>query len=521
MDLGMVTRLTRDFPGFLRAPITVDRATRDLKARLAQREEYFLGTVEQMIYGHPRSPYLQLLRAAGCESGDLTTLVEREGLDGALIRLTDAGVYVTFDEFKGRKEAVRGSQRFAFAEADFDNPRVPHHFEVRSGGTRGPGTVVKVNLDFIGERAVSTAVALAAHRLEQADHVIWLMAGVTQMLIYAKLGRAPIAWFYPLKPLAFDLHAGSWFMAALSRLSATRLPLPAFLDLMDPGTLAVWLGMRLREGRRLCVTTYASSAVRVAEAARARGIGLDGVSFITLGEPFTEAKRRALEAAGAQTLVRFAFTEAGIIGYQCATPQAPDDLHCFTDNFGLVQRRRAVGGEQIMVDALLVTSLLPSAPKILLNVESGDHGILTQKPCGCSLGALGLTTHLSEIRSFEKLSGEGMTFVQTDLLRVLEEVLPVRFGGTAADYQVVEEEEQGILRLFLIISPRVEALDENGARRVFLEELEKEGGFATVGARIWQRADTVSVRRQWPLATKAGKILPFQLVKRSGGAQDG
>jgi hypothetical protein len=526
MDVGMLARLARDFPGFLRMPVTVETAATLVRARLERREDSFIRMAERMIYPHPRSPYLQLLRAAGCEFGDLKTLVDREGLDRALVRLADAGVYLTFDEFKGRREAVRGRQRFAFAEADFDNPWGRQHFEIRSGGTRGPGTVVKVPLEFVGEIAVSTALALHAHGLSACDHVIWLMGGVTPTLIYAKLGSAPLAWFYPLRPLSMAVQAGTRYLALLGRLARTRLAAPTFLDLMAPGELAVRLGTWLGQGRRVCVTTYASSAVRVAEAARARGMSLDGVSFITLGEPFTEAKRRVLETVGARPLVRFAFTEAGVIGYQCARPEGPDDLHCFTDRYGLIRRRRPAVGDAVPVDALLVTSLAPSAPKVLLNVESGDHGTIAQKPCGCELGAMGLNTHLSDIRSFEKLSGEGMTFVQTDLLGVLEDVLPARFGGAPTDYQVVEEEERGILRLALIISPRVGTIDETAARRAFVAALEKQGGLATTGARIWLRADTVVVRRQWPLATKAGKILPFQLVKvqlvkGSGGAHDG
>jgi hypothetical protein len=146
-------------------------------------------------------------------------------------------------------------------------------------------------------------------------------------------------------------------------------------------------------------------------------------------------------------------------------------------------------------------------------VETGDYGLIERRECGCEMGAGGLTTHVSGIRSFEKLSGEGMTFVQTDLLRVLEEVLPARFGGTAADYQVVEEEVNGILRLALIISPRLEAIDEDAARETFLTELGHEGGLERLGAEFWRRAHTVTVKREWPKATKAGKILPFQLER--------
>ena len=214
--------------------------------------------------------------------------------------------------------------------------------------------------------------------------------------------------------------------------------------------MARWLVDRVKHGNGVCVTTYASSAVRIAAAAKEKGVSLDGVCFITLGEPFTEAKQRIVEAAGARGLVRYAFTEGGIIGYGCTIPRASDDVHFLNDCYELIQRSRAVGDAGVAVDAFLFTSLLPAAPKILLNVESGDYGIVERRDCGCGLGAVGLTTHLASIRSFEKLSGEGMTFVQTDLLRVLEDVLPARFGGTGTDYQVLEEEEDGILRLILI-----------------------------------------------------------------------
>jgi phenylacetate-coenzyme A ligase PaaK-like adenylate-forming protein len=370
-----------------------------------------------------------------------------------------------------------------------------------------------MHLAFVTEMATSTALAFDVHGLGAHDHVIWLVGGVTPMLIYTKLGRPPVVWVFPVQPLPFPVRAGSRFLAALGRMCGTPLPVPAFHDLADPGGLAEHLSALLTSGRRLCVTGYASSAVRIAAAARERGTSLSGVCFITLGEPFTEGKRRIVEDSGARALVRYAFTEGGILGYACGTPAESDDLHFFTDCYGLVQRHRPVGSTELEVDAFLVTSLLPPAPKILLNVETGDYGRIENRPCGCALGAAGLTTHVSRIRSFEKLSGEGMTFVQTDLLRVLEQVLPARFGGTGADYQVVEEEQNGILKLFLTISPRVGTVDERAARDAFLKELGREGGFEQVGVEFWRRAETVSVRREWPKATKAGKILPFQIEK--------
>ncbi|MDR7418066.1 MAG: hypothetical protein QN178_04050 [Armatimonadota bacterium] len=512
-DAGILARLTRDLPAFLRAPLTYGQAQARSAERLAQREARFLAMAERAIYAHPVSPYLRLLRSAGCDYADLRALVAARGLEGALSHLAASGVYVTFDEFKGRREAVRGSQRFAFRDVDFDNPTVAPHFEVRSGGTRGPATAVRTHLDFVTEMATSTALAFRVHGLATHDHVIWLVSGVTPMLIYARLGRPPLAWLYSVHPLPFAVRAGSQYLAALSRLLGRPLPPPAFHDLADPAGMAARLAAWLGAGRKVTVTTYASSGVRISAAAQERGIDLRGVCYITLGEPFTAGKRKIVEASGAQALVRYAFTEGGILGYACGTPQESDDLHVFTDCYGLVQRRRTVGETGPEVDAFLVTSLLPSAPKVLLNVETGDYGLVERRACGCEMGACGLTMHVSRIRSFEKLSGEGMTFVQTDLLRVLEEVLPARFGGTGADYQVLEEEENGILKLSLIISPRLGEIDEDRARETFLEELGQEGGLEKMGAEFWRRARTVSVRRQWPKSTRAGKILPFQLEK--------
>jgi len=511
-DLAKLARVSRDLPRFLRAPVEVGRAIDTIGSRLATREPRFLALAERAVYARPSSPYLRLLRAAGCELDDLRQLVQRDGLEGALERLAAAGVYLTFDEFKGQREVVRGSQRFAVAEEELDNPDVSPHLEARSGGTRSRGTSVKMALPYFFELASHTAVALHANGLGHYDHAFWVQVA-TPGLIYAGLGRPPLAWFHPVRPLPAKTLAVARYMSLLARLSGRRLPAPVFLGLETPGRLVDWLLARRREGRFVCLTTYASSAVRVCLAARERGQRLDGIGFITLGEPFTDAKRAAVEAVGARALVRYAFTEAGIIGFGCGEARRSDDLHFFRDGYGLIQRSRAVGDGGPVVNALLFTSLLPSAPKILLNVESGDSALVERRECGCPMGTAGLSTHLSGIRSFEKLSGEGMTFVQTDLLRVLEDVLPARLGGTSADYQVVETEgEHGILRVCLLVSPRVGPLDEAAARELFLRELGQAGATEAEMAQLWRRAGSVEVRREWPLPTKAGKILPFHLA---------
>ncbi|MCC7103719.1 MAG: hypothetical protein IT307_01130 [Chloroflexi bacterium] len=513
-DLSTIARLTRDLPRFLHGVVSTAAAQATVRQRLERRPERLLDCLDRLVFARPASPYARLLAAAGCEPGDVRRLVADEGVEGALARLAQAGVYVSFDEFKGRAAAIRGSSRFDFAERDFDNPAVPPHFVARSGGTRSAGTVVGMSLAFADALAANTSLALKAWGAASTDHATWLTGSVLPLLLYARLGHPPIAWFHPLRPLPRVVRLGSWYLAGLSRLCGRPLPLPAWIDLQDPARLARWLAARARPERPVCLTTYASSAVRTAAAASAAGLRLDGVFFITLGEPFTEAKRRVVDASGARTIVRYAFTEAGILGYGCPEGEVSDDLHFHSDCFGLIQQPRTVRDSRVTVDAFLFTSLLESAPKVLLNAESGDYGVARRRRCGCALGQAGLDVHVSTIRSHEKLTGEGMSFVKTQLPRVLEESLPARFGGGATDYQAVEEEDAtGICRLVLLVSPAVGECDVEQVRQTFLDELAADGELEEYMATIWRRAGTVVVRRQEPIATQAGKILPFHLVK--------
>ncbi len=180
-DLAMLGRLTRDFRAFYREPISAADTARTVTPQLARRAERFVAMVEHAIVGPPRSPYRQLLEAAGCEVGDIRRLVASEGVEGALLRLSQAGVYVTLDEPKGRREAVRGSHRFAFTEADFDTPRLAPHLEGRTGGSRGTATPLGLELAFGADRAVTTALAYDTHGLRDHDAAIWLTAGLRQI----------------------------------------------------------------------------------------------------------------------------------------------------------------------------------------------------------------------------------------------------------------------------------------------------------------------------------------------------
>ena len=89
--------------GFLRHTISLEEARTIVRQRIAEREANFLRLVERGIFGYSRSPYLPLLKLAGCEMGDIRKMLQTRGLDETLRALREAGVYVTFDEFKGHE----------------------------------------------------------------------------------------------------------------------------------------------------------------------------------------------------------------------------------------------------------------------------------------------------------------------------------------------------------------------------------------------------------------------------------
>ncbi len=518
----MLGRLGRDMPAFLRAPMTVDQARARVRECLAHRDSRFLDLAERAVYRCPASPYARLLRHAGCEPGDLRTLVARDGVEGALGQLAEQGVYVTFDELKGRAPAVRGSARFDFAQADFDNPLAPPHFAVYTGGSGGRPSRIRRSLAFVEDVAVSTALGFDAHGLRQACVVLWLTAPIQWMLTFPKL-RWPIAgWFYLLHPLPWIARAGARYLAALTRSSGCRIPRPVHCDPRESRMLAEWLARERRRGQPIIVLSAVSPAVQLAIAAQSAGIDLRHVMFSAGGEPLTEARRRHIEATGARVFATYAATEMTAAASGCATPSAVDDVHFFDDRNAVIARPREVEPGGPVVDSLLFTSISVSSPKVLFNAELGDYARVERRGCDCALGALGLRTHLSEIRSFEKLNSEGVSYARAHLLPIVEQALPRRFGGAGLHYQLVEEEAADTAtRLTLRVHPSVGPVDEAALRQAFLEELARGGGLLDrYQAELLRRARAVTISRQPPIATQAGKILPFQMSRRDRRPSD-
>jgi hypothetical protein len=439
-NAAMAARLGRDLPGYLRMPLTLDQARARVRWGLERREARFLAMATRAVYGHARSPYRRLLAHVGCELGDLEALVAREGLEGALAILAARGVYVSFDEFKGRRPAVRGSARFTFSDRDFDNPLAPSHYLELTGGSRGRPTRVGRSLGSVTDTAASFRLVMEAHGLQRPRNLFWLGGSLSWALVHLKLGHAIDAWLYPIEPLPRLARGAIGYVAVLARLAGHRLPPLEYCDLREARRIAGWLASRAGPEQAILVNGPASSAVRVATAAVALGRSLEGVTFHCRSEPLSRARRRLIEASGARALPDYAAVEVSSIAYACAAGIAADDLHLCLDRYAVIERRRAVVEGGPSVDAMLFTPLSPDAPKVGFNVELGDSARIEERDCGCLLGELGLRTHLSEIRSFEKLSSEGTSFARGNVVEILDEALPGRFGGGPLDYQLLEEE---------------------------------------------------------------------------------
>jgi hypothetical protein len=304
------------------------------------------------------------------------------------------------------------------------------------------------------------------------------------------------------------------YVLVASRVFGVRLPRPEPVPVEDAEQIASWVAKTISERGGCHLRAYVSLLVRVSQAAQAAGLDLSGAVFGGGGEPPTVAKVREIERSGARYLPSYHVSELGQVGVPCQRPSELNDHHVCQDHLALVQHRRLVPGTDIEVDAFLFTTLLPSAPKLAINVESDDYGVVEQRACGCPWEAQGFPLHVRGIRSFRKLTGEGMTLVASDVLRLLEEELPARFGGSASDYQLLEEEdERGLTRLSLLVSPQVELSSEQALLDVLLDGIGATSPAGDLARASWSAAGTLRVVRREPNWTGRGKLMPLHLSR--------
>ncbi|MFQ5924491.1 MAG: hypothetical protein ACE5IE_00645 [Dehalococcoidia bacterium] len=525
-DALKYSRLAFDLRDYLRNTISLEESKRAVSGRLQNRERNFLSLVQKGIYENPNSPYLKLLRMAGCEFGDIEYLVNQDGIEPTLHKLLAEGVYLSWEEFKGKRDIVRGGSRFQFRATDFDNPFLPGHYRVQSSGTRSAGTRTIFDLNHQLEKNYYHLPMLEANDALDVPMGLWhpglpSAAGIGAVLTYWKVGKPVARWF--------SLTTESQVQASLrdrlatryiihgSRLWGAKLAKPEYVGLTEAIKVARWMATTKQQFGSCSLSCFVSPAVKVCQAAIESGLDIQGTRFFVAGEPLTEAKRQQIEAAGASVIPKYYITEVGFIGCGCPGSYAADDIHLFRDSMALIQRQRHVEHSDVCVNALLFTTLLPSAPKMMLNVESDDYGVVETRSCGCPFGQLGFGEHLYNIRSFAKLTGSGMTILGSDFVRILEEVLPRKYGGAPTDYQLLEEEDsRGQTHLSLIISPSVGVLDDGDVVMTVLGELRRDAHGGKLATALWAQANTLQVKRTYPISS-SGKIMTLHLIKNSQG----
>jgi hypothetical protein len=443
--------------------------------------------------------------------------VAADGLERALERLRDAGVYTSYEEWLGEVPVRRRGQEASFRPADFVNPLARPDFLAGTGGTRSGGIPIAWSFEALRRGVDPYLLRAETWGVGGAPAAIWLpaqpsAAGLATALLLAAAGAPPERWFTPAPSgsAAPRDRAVDRVLHLLARSAGVRLPRPRAVSPARPDAVLEWCLTALRTSRRARLGAYTGSAVRLAGAARAAGVSLDGLVVATLGEPLGAERAAAIRASGAEPANGYGFMQKGTVAHAC--PACGDEeLHLLESEAALIsRRRRAPGGEE--VDAFCWSSLDPDSPTVMLNTENDDHGELRRdaRPCECELGALGFDRRLVRVRGASKASAEGMTVRAEEFAELVGSVLPAALGGGPADFQFVQRGGGERPRITLRIDPAVGPVDEERTLELVRGALRRTAAGGLAGA-VWEQAGTLALERVEPRRSRSGKLLPLEL----------
>jgi hypothetical protein len=455
--------------------------------------------------------------------------VARDGLEAALEKLREAGVWVSHEEFKGRKPLVRGGRHIRISPQDFVNPLIRDVCrQSLSSGSSGRRVAAPETLPYLMHREICRRIDLeelgaAERRWLQLASIMPSPHALTHYALSGKTGPCPDRWY-----ARADGRMGqgySWATRALlAELRWLGAPVPPLVRLPHNDFLPVAreIAQTRTRGVLALVDAPPSAGVRVASAALDAGLDISGTRFLCNAETLSEAKAAVFHRAGTEAYATYMATEAGAVGMSCRHYEGQNTVHHFRDATAIVAYRQpapwsAQHPDGPQVNSLLFTTLLPTAPFFLINLELGDHGVPQPAKCGCRFHRLGFDTVISDIYSYTKLTLHGSRLFGSDIARIIEHALPQRFGGSPSDYQLVEQEAGSSgTRIVLRVNPRIlarAAVPPEAIRECFLQEVRK-----LFGGQLWAstltHAGAVEVVAQPPLAGWTGKVLPFYLLAR-------
>lgn len=514
----MFWRFARGVRRFLATPLTTADCQRITAEAQRARDDNFLLLLQRAIYDNPRCPYAALLRHAGAEFGDVEKNVRADGIEAAMATLYDAGVYLDFEEFKGKKPIERPGLRLEPKPEDFDSPLLTRDFEVQSSGSAGPRRRMAVDLELLVLESAVRSIYLTELGVQDRPRALWRSvppgaAGIKHSLRSAKMGRPLERWFSPTRSRwTSDLWPSALFLktAVLAgRTTGGSIPSPEYVGLDNPEPVARWVEEQVQAGTPPLLSTSASSGVRLATTGR----NFSGAVFELGGESITQAKVDAIHASGATTTNGYALSETGNLGAACLHRKAIDEIHLISAKIAVTQRPvTTLDGST--VNALMLTTIHPSTPKLLLNVDVGDYGVMPEGSCGCALEKMSFGPRLHTIRSYEKLTAGGMHFIGSDVLTILEEVLPARHGGVPGDYQLIEEEHEGLSRVTIAAHPTAELRNVDAMPATVLDYLSSRSRGGRMMADQWRQSGSLRVVRKAPFVTESGKTPPIRVMPR-------
>lgn len=520
MFLGSLSGLRE----FLKDRITVEESIEIVRNRLENREENFLNIIGRVY--NTKSPHSKIFTTLGYEFKDVKCLVEDLGLEGALKHLAQEGAYIRIDEFKGEKDWIRRGKSVRFSESDFDNT-ISGGIEMTSGATRSQGTRVLIDFDALKESSCSRLFSEYVLGNIGYPSIIWYPGALCQKIAldcvkadisiagcYSQTREMPKTNLRNVYPNLRRALIGR-MLSYEGRLLGAKIPNPEFVGLEDCAKIAKQVSEIKKEHSKCLLHTFVSSALRICAKAKEMGLEMDGAVFECSGEPITPTRRREMEAVGVKVIPFYAAAETSVIADGCLNHKHSDEMHLLMDCLAVVKYKREIKDFGMSVDAFLLTSLLKNAPKIMINVEIGDYGVLKSESCSCGYGKFGFKEKMYDVRSFEKLTGEGMTLIGGDMVDVIEEDLPAMFGGSSTDYQIVEDEdEHGFTHMDILVSPAIGKIDEKKLVDAVYDGLRKRSKGRNLSFEVWEDAGTIRVKRGRPILTRRGKLFSFQIKRK-------
>lgn len=304
--------------GYLDDKITLEDAKATIIHQVAHREENFLSTLKANIFEYPRSPYLALFKWANIIYSDVERMVAKQGLEATLEELFEAGVYVEFEEVKGRKSIIRDGLELHPSASDFDTPNISPIMHSQSGGSTG--TPTRTSFDFEHMKQKATLQMISYHMFErvQVPTVVWkgllpLTSGFGNVIRLDTVGHYMERWFTPLigrqANLSWHYNIMNAVMIAFLKLHGLKVPTPEYVPLDDPLPIIKWAVDAVQREGACVIRCNVSKAVRISYTAQKYGYDLTYVTFVGGSEPLTEAKNDAIETSGAIFVSNYALTE--------------------------------------------------------------------------------------------------------------------------------------------------------------------------------------------------------------------